>query len=74
MAATSGKSALDLIKTEGPIAVCICDMQMPGMKGLEVLKAVIKKAPDTFRMMLTGNADQQTAIDAINSGNVFRFF
>ena len=54
--------------------MCICDMQMPGMKGLEVLKAVIKKAPDTFRMMLTGNADQQTAIDAINSGNVFRFF
>ena len=49
-------------------------MQVPGMNGLELLKEVTTQAPETVRMMLTGNADQQTEIDAINSRNFFLFF
>jgi len=71
--ALGGEQALVQIESQGPYAVVVADMQMPGMNGVELLKAVRKKAPDTVRMMLTGNADQKTAIDAVNQGNVFQF-
>lgn len=57
-----------------PFAVVLCDMRMPGMDGIEVLSRIKAQAPETVRMMLTGNADQQTAIAAINQGSIFRFF
>lgn len=57
-----------------PFAVVLCDMRMPGMDGIEVLKRIKDLAPDTVRMMLTGNADQQTAIASINQGSIFRFY
>ncbi len=57
-----------------PFAVVVCDMRMPGMDGIETLRKVGEVSPDSVRIMLTGNADQQTAIDAINEGNIFRFY
>jgi response regulator RpfG family c-di-GMP phosphodiesterase len=48
-------------------------MQMPGMNGVEFLMELGKAAPDTVRIMLTGNADQKTARDAVNQGHIFRF-
>jgi response regulator RpfG family c-di-GMP phosphodiesterase len=48
-------------------------MNMPGMKGIELLEKMQALSPDTVRMMLTGNADQQTAVDAVNQGQVYRF-
>lgn len=57
-----------------PFAVVVSDMRMPGMDGIETLTRIREAAPDTVRMMLTGNADQQTAIDAINQGHIFRFY
>jgi response regulator RpfG family c-di-GMP phosphodiesterase len=71
--ANSGSEALEHIKTKGPYAVIVSDMRMPNMTGLELLKQVQKLSPETIRIMLTGNADQQTAVDAINEGDVFRF-
>ncbi len=71
--AESGREALSIIKNKGPFAVIISDMRMPEMDGIELLKKVKKAAPETVRMMLTGNADQQTAIDAVNQGSIFRF-
>jgi len=71
--ATSGQAGLDLLKTVAPFAVIIADMRMPEMDGLQFLKQVRTAAPNTVRIMLTGNADLQTAIDAINEGDVFRF-
>ncbi len=56
-----------------PIAVVICDMRMPGQDGIQVLCRIRETSPETVRMMLTGNADQDTAIAAINKGNIFRF-
>lgn len=72
--AEGGEKALALVQSEGPFAVVICDMRMPGMHGVEVLGSLSELAPDTVRMMLTGNADQLTAVEAINEGNIFRFF
>jgi len=71
--ATGGEEALAKVETAGPYAVVVADMQMPGMSGLDVLVKIENRAPDTIRMMLTGNADQRTAVDAVNRGHVFRF-
>ncbi|MGQ0505636.1 MAG: response regulator [Myxococcaceae bacterium] len=51
----------------------LSDHLMPNMTGLEFLKLVRDRHPDCMRMMLTGHADMQTAIDAINHGEIYRF-
>lgn len=71
--AASGAEALEAIEVAGPYAVIVSDMRMPEMNGVELLSIIKERAPDTVRMMLTGNSDQQTAIDAINQGDIFRF-
>ncbi len=54
-------------------AVIVSDMQMPGMNGIEFLRRARRRSPDTIRVMLTSNDDQQTAVEAVNEGAVFRF-
>jgi response regulator RpfG family c-di-GMP phosphodiesterase len=71
--ALGGEVALSYVVNNGPFAVVVSDMQMPGMNGVELLKRIKQLAPDTVRMMLTGNADQKTALDAVNEGHIFRF-
>ncbi len=72
--ALSGQEALGIIKAEATFEVIVVDMRMPEMNGIELLEQVMRITPDTTRIMLTGNAEQQTAIDAVNEGHVFRFF
>jgi response regulator RpfG family c-di-GMP phosphodiesterase len=72
--APGGAEALEIIARDGPFAVVVSDMRMPGMDGVELLRRLQDVAPNTVRMMLTGNADQKTAVDAINGGAIFRFF
>tara|TARA_R110002072_G_scaffold119555_3_gene252464 strand:- start:20229 stop:21386 length:1158 start_codon:yes stop_codon:yes gene_type:complete len=69
---SNGEDALELIK-KGDYAVIISDMQMPGLNGIEFLSAAKELKPDIVRVMLTGNADLQTAVDAVNKGDIFRF-
>ena len=71
--ALSGEEALAKMDANPPYAVVIADMHMPQMNGLEFLLKAQAKAPDTVRMMLTGAADQKTAVEAVNEGRVFRF-
>ena len=71
--AEGGPAALEMIRERGPYAVVVTDMRMPEVDGLDVLSSVRKSHPDTMRVMLTGNADQKTAIDAVNQGAIFRF-
>lgn len=71
--AESGEAGLALIASEGPFAVVVSDMRMPVMDGIQFLRHVKEFAPETVRMMLTGNSDQQTAMDAVNEGSIFRF-
>ena len=54
-------------------AVVVSDMRMPEMDGVELLNRLADSHPETVRIMLTGNSDQQTAIDAVNHGRVFKF-
>ena len=71
--AESGDEALRLLKEHGPFAVIVSDMRMPQMNGVELLARVKDLYPETVRLMLTGNADQETAMEAVNSGQIFRF-
>jgi CheY-like chemotaxis protein len=71
--AASGMAALELIRSSGPFAVVLTDMRMPEMDGLAFINAARAVSPDSVYMMLTGNADQQTAVNAINQGHIFRF-
>ena len=71
--AEGGELGLLAIKNEGPFAIVVSDMRMPGMDGVQFLTKVKAIAPDTVRVMLTGNSDQQTATDAVNEGSIFRF-
>jgi CheY-like chemotaxis protein len=56
-----------------PFAVIVSDMRMPRMTGISFLEQAQELAPDTTRVLLTGDADVQGAVGAINRGNVFRF-
>jgi len=71
--AQSGEEGLEKLMTNKNFSVVVADMRMPHMDGINFLMHVRKFNSDIVRIMLTGNADIQTAIDAVNDGNVFRF-
>jgi response regulator RpfG family c-di-GMP phosphodiesterase len=71
--ATSGADGVQAVRDGGPFAVVISDMMMPNMNGVEFLSRIRKISPNTVRIMLTGNANLDVAIDAVNDGNIFRF-
>lgn len=71
--ANSGPEALEALSLHGPFAVIVTDYRMPRMDGIEFLKQAQEICPDAVRIMLTGQADLNTAIEAVNNGNIFRF-
>ncbi|MGE0786314.1 MAG: HD domain-containing phosphohydrolase [Sandaracinaceae bacterium] len=71
--ASSGAEALALLDTAGPFAVVMSDMRMPKMSGAELLAECRARAPDTTRILLTGHAEVEAAIAAVNEGGIFRF-
>lgn len=71
--AIGAQEALEILEKWPPFSVIITDMRMPEINGLEFIKRARRIHPKTVYMMLTGNADQDTAISAINEGQIFRF-
>lgn len=71
--APGGQEGLDALVRQGPFAVVVVDMHMPRMNGIEFLKRARELSPDIVPMLITGHADLDTAIKAVNEGNVFRF-
>jgi len=71
--AVGGAAGLELLARESPFAVVVSDMRMPGMDGATFLGRVREQAPDTTRVLLTGQADLEAAIAAVNQANIFRF-
>ncbi|MEQ8837032.1 MAG: response regulator [Rhodospirillales bacterium] len=69
----SGAKGLELLTKGMAPAVVICDMRMPGESGANVLETFSRRAANAARIMLTGNADQGAAAEAVNKGHVFRF-
>ena len=71
--AVGPQEGLKVIQGPEKFAVVISDLKMPGMDGITFLSRVRELAPDTVRMMLTGFADVEVAMSAVNKGQVFRF-
>lgn len=70
--ANSAQEGLELMK-KYPIQVIISDQRMPGMAGGEFFAKVKHEYPDATRLLLTGYADIQAVIEAINDGNIYRY-
>jgi len=71
--AESGVQALAVLAEEGEVAVIISDQRMPEMKGTEFLSRTVPDFPDTMRIILTGFTDVEDLVEAINSGQVYRY-
>lgn len=71
--ALRGEQALRLIEGPEPFQVIVADCQMPGMNGIELLERCRASVPDTVRILLTGQADMEAAMAAVNAGSIFRF-
>lgn len=73
LTATSGEDALGLLRNNHGIGLIVSDQRMPGLTGAEFLKLSREIAPDALRIMLTGYADINATIDAINKGGAYRY-
>lgn len=71
--ADNAKRALEILESEDEMAVIISDQRMPEMNGTEFLSLTVDRFPDTIRILLTGFTDVEDLVDAINSGQVFKY-
>ncbi len=71
--AEGGPEGLKALTQAGPFTVVVSDFRMPGMNGAEFLRRVRDGAPDTVRILLTGQASWEDTISAVNEGYIFRF-
>ena len=71
--APQGLTAMQMLLKEGPFSILVTDMRMPAMTGIELLSKAKSIDPQMVRIMLTGNADMETAVNAVNEGQIFRF-
>jgi PAS domain S-box-containing protein len=73
LTAASASRALELLDESGPVAVVISDQRMPEITGVEFLARVFERYPTTVRIILTGFADMDAIIRAINDGHVYAY-
>lgn len=71
--AEGGSQALQILDDTGEVAVIISDQRMPGMSGTEFLSRTVDRFPNTMRIVLTGYTDVADLVEAINSGQVFKY-
>jgi response regulator RpfG family c-di-GMP phosphodiesterase len=64
---------LEAVKDQGPFAVVLSDLRMPEVDGVAFLRSVKGIAPETVRVLLTGQGDFPAAVAAVNEGHIFRF-
>ena len=70
---SDARRALQILDEKAPIAVVLTDQRMPNMSGVELLAEVCRRHPNTVRMILTGFADLDAIIEAINDGHVYAY-
>jgi response regulator RpfG family c-di-GMP phosphodiesterase len=70
--ALSGDEAMSILK-DTPVEIIITDQRMPNMTGVEFLEKVLEIYPEPIRLLLTGYADMNAVIDAVNKGKIFHY-
>ena len=73
LTATSGEEGLKILKEHDDISVIFTDQRMPRMTGIEFLKKAMPIAQEARRILVTGYADMETVIRAINQGHIFYY-
>jgi len=73
LTASSAEEGLRILEDNGPFQVVISDYRMPAMDGVEFLKEVYRRWPDTVRIVLSGYADTAAIVSAINEGRIYKF-
>lgn len=71
--AESGDEAIEIFNEHPDIGVVLCDMKMPGLNGIETISELRQINTNLVAVMLTGLADVEVAMQAINDGQIFRF-
>jgi response regulator RpfG family c-di-GMP phosphodiesterase len=71
--AESAEEAVKIL-SENDIHIIISDQRMPRMTGIEFFESILEKYPEPIRILLTGYADINAVIDAINKGQVYKYF
>jgi signal transduction histidine kinase len=61
------------LKTNSDISVILCDQRMPDITGSKFFEEIREQYPDPVRMLITGYADIESVIDAVNKGHIFRY-
>lgn len=72
MIASSADDAMKILNSK-PVEIIITDQRMPNMTGIEFLEKVIEKYPEPVRILLTGYADMNAVIDAVNKGKIYHY-
>jgi DNA-binding NtrC family response regulator len=67
------EDGVQAIIKDGPFAVVVSDLRMPGMDGINFLSMVRRFAPDTIRVMLTGQNDPRLKMEAVDKAEIFQF-
>ncbi len=70
--ASSGEAGLEILERE-EIALIIADQVMPGLTGVEFLERSIERRPQAIRILLTGHADMDAVVRAVNEGRIYRY-
>lgn len=71
--AVGPEAGLAAAQAQGPFAVVVADMRMPGMDGLTLLSKIQAMAPTTVRVLLTGDAEGAGAASAVAQGIISRY-
>lgn len=71
--AISGAQAIEVLNNNPDIQIVLTDQRMPEMTGVEFLKSILPIHPNPIRILLTGYADLQASIDAVNEGKIFHY-
>jgi two-component system NtrC family sensor kinase len=73
LTAGSAGDALEVLSSVSPVQVVVSDYRMPQMNGVELLRTIREKWPETVRAVLSGYADTEAIVSAINDGQIYRF-
>ncbi len=73
LTAETGLEGIAVLEGSSPVQVVISDYRMPGMNGVEFLRLVRERWPQTVRIILSGYADTASVVDAINEGQIYKF-
>ncbi|MDH4028565.1 MAG: response regulator [Nitrospirota bacterium] len=71
--AMSAEEGLDILNKEERIQLIISDYRMPGMNGVDFLRTVYERWPESVRIVLSGYADTASIVGAINEGQIYKF-